>query len=424
MKRDISINVIWSYITSSIIIFLLVFLPPLSKISMTYILTGLMSAYLGVSIIKKGRFRIELNSNLKLLAFFSPFIMYLFFQTVLNYIFSPNRAERIAYVYNLSHILVSLFFIIISYLFLREIVTNKKIDISTCVVAAGATQAILMFLSFFVPAIHQRFLTLSLTNNKNEINLRLAFLNKWRLHGLSGYYFDNLAFILSGICLISIIKGITTKKTAYYFLAFLILFASMLTARTSIILTLIGVFVVVLHYRREIINDFLKWIIIALAGFILLIVFYSFLSEGFQQWIETGWRAFVSVFSGNRKESAFGEILGADLVLPTNLLFGVGAKPESLNIYDTNGNYIDNGYIQMLWRFGLLGAGLFLFGLLKFEQSLTKKIGIVSFALMFVFGVYTIKYYPLSLYGAHIIYFVLPAVLNVISKEAESGKNE
>ena len=385
-----------------------------------------MGIYLSVCCVMKGSlvFRKKGSNGIKLLSMFFPFLLYVFIQMIFNCYFANTSTARAAYIYNFSHLMISLMYIVVSYCFLISVTRrHPEVDITKCLVFAAGMQVFFIFISVISDSIHMRFLNMFLHNTANTINHEITYSNRWRAYGLSGYYFDNLSYILSGICLVSIVKGICTKKTSFLIMGVFILLASMLGARTSIILTFVGIIIASLYYaKREKAINIIKWIFFVVLALAVIYLFLNSLSEGFRDWIKTGWSAVFSVFSNTGKESAFSEILEADIVFPKNLVFGLGAKPESLQHYDIHGHFIDNGFIQLLWRFGILGSILFLVGLVRFYTFIGQKSGDwftkgLCVIFLFISLSYLLKYYPLSTYGAHIVYYVIPAILYCSLKE-------
>ncbi len=412
-----------------LLLFFIIFLPPLLKISMPYIVTVSIFVFIALSELQKRFLFIHGNYGLYLLSSFFPFIFFVLFQVSLNVLFSATDKEVSEYIYNIVHIAMSFFYIIIVYMFLRvflkRCVYTTYVDLTKWIVFAGLLQGIFIFLSLLNDDLHMRFLSFFLDNTYNQEMLNAVYLNRWRAHGLSGYYLDNLAYILSGISLVSVLKGIDEKKPIYFFIGIFIILAALIGARTIIVLAFVGIIVVSAYYTKvtHIVTVF-KWIAVVTLSIVVVYYFVTLLSDGVRMWLETGIKAVFSLFSGEEKASAFSEILGNDIVIPDNILFGLGAKPESLGYFDMDGHAIDNGYIQMLWRFGLIGTLFFVFGLFRFYAKIfysTKKklLKGIIIVFSFVMGLYFFKYYPLSTYGAHVVYFVLPAVMSAIYKEKE-----
>lgn len=412
----------------SFTLFFAIFLPPLISISMTYITMVVMLAYIIISEFSRGYVTLRRGKGFKLLLLFVPFFVYVFFQVIINCVSAESSMEKSAYIYNITHIVTSSVYIVISYCFINMFVQkNRDINIVRCLITAGLIQTVLTFASLLSDSLHSTFLNLYFSNTKNEINSKLVTMDSWRAHGLTSYYFDSLAFILSGICLIAIVYALCSKRLRYYLIGIVILLAAVIGARTSIVLVLVGAILLFIYYaKQQNYYDIVKWIMVIIIVFTVLYFVFNSLGEGFRTWLATGWKTLLGLFSDSSNVGAFSEILDADITFPKDIIFGLGAKPEALHFFGKNGTHIDNGYIQLLWRFGVFGMILFIGGIVLFyiniyKGSKDKVCKGLSFVFLVTIGLYLFKYYPLSLYGAHIVYYVIPAVLYNLNDE-EGGQ--
>ena len=415
----------------SIFMYLMIFLPPLFRVSMTYVLIAIMSVYIVVAKVSHRTLILKRSQGVKMLVFFMPFIVYALLQMVVNVISATDGTARSAYIYNFSHVVISTIYILVCYVFVNTALSQSKRyqhpDVTILMIVGVSVGVLTILFSFFNSGLHNSFLDLYFKNVKNEILLRNVSRYRWRAYGLSGYYFDNLAFILSGAGLISFLKAFESKKVVFYILGFSMFISSILGSRTGIVLIAVGLVIAMIYYGKRIgFVDMLKWIVVILISIVAIYYLLNLLSTDFRNWISSATNSIVALITERSQGDAFAEILGSDIVFPSNIIFGLGAKPETLGFYDGGGHYIDNGYIQCIWRFGVVGTILLIAGIIRFYNYIFKNsrgrygksIAIVLPILMLL---YLLKFYPVSTYGAHIVYFVVPAILLSTDKSKEAS---
>ena len=402
--------------------FLCIFLPPLISISMTYIAIAGMTVYIAYVLIRRKTGSLGIRC-FELLMYFVPFLLYIIASLTFRIGGSSTSLEDSAYIYNVSHIVLALFYVSVSVIFLllflgqhREITEN---DFLRIILLAAGLELIFFLLSYFSGGLQNYFLRFVMRNGRNELTIQNINKYKYRAHGLTGYYLDNFSYIMSGLSVLTFSHALSTKKKLYLVLAALMTFSSVIAARTGILLSVIGFAIVYLFYNRKAkLKNILKMAGLIIITVILLALLYTQMSDARKELIKSAVMSTTELFSSGSKAKTgvYSEILGADLVLPDNVLFGIGSRPETLGHYDAFGAYIDNGYMQMIWRFGLIGMILFIGAIIgcfiKMYRS-SSEIHIRSCLVAFIVLVllYFLKLYPVSIHGANFVYFVVPVVL-------------
>jgi hypothetical protein len=164
----------------------------------------------------------------------------------------------------------------------------------------------------------------------------------------------------------------------------------------------------------------LKYGLFIVVLFFLLVMLMDYLPDSVSKWAKDAGDQMVALFTGDTSSSlVFSEILVNDIILPSNIWFGVGAPPEWLS-KSTSG--IDNGYVQCVWRYGLVGTILLLFGYVRMftncrKTTEYKKKKVLMVVYVIIFFMYMMKLYSITNYGA---LFLLFGTTTLISCESNS----
>ena len=146
-----------------------------------------------------------------------------------------------------------------------------------------------------------------------------------------------------------------------------------------------------------------------MVSIVFLPQLYILLPEMTREWLEVGLDATIKLFTSGEKTSAYSAILDQNFIFPDNIFFGEGGDPlDMVNIG------IESGYIQCLWRFGIIGTilllgafcvifvRLFIHSTSSFSKAIT-----VSYAA--IFFVYLLKLFSLYNTGATILLIGIPS---------------
>lgn len=414
-----------SIIVLALFYFFAIFSPPLIKgVPIGYLVLLFMFLYITYSLATSNKVMHVKRNTLKFFYGFVPFILYVSICMFYRIAFSNTPHEVAAYVFNLRHVAIAGLFIVLSYASLTYFLDKHKNfiknDMFRVFLIVALLQSFCIMLSYFYEGIQSLFIGFVLKNGGSEIMQEAIDNNIFRAYGLSGYYFDALAYVLSGLSILLFAEGLYSNKNSLCVLAIFVSLSSAMTARTGIVLSLIGFAIVFLNYFRNKLKlnlkTFFKGITIIFFIVLLCYLFYQNIPDEKKLAIEYAVTVTQKLLLDQEITGVYSQILLADVVFPDNVLFGLNAMPEAMGYYDNTGHAIDNGYIQVIWRFGVVGLLLLLFGHIYFfhkiykgcNNACTKSI-IIAFAVSL--ALYYIKIYPLNKNGANIIYFVIPLVL-------------
>ena len=409
--------------------FFVIFTPPLiNGVPMGYLVMLLMLIYIGYNLLLYGNKYTIKKSSLHFFYGFLPFFIYASICLAFRLMVSHSQNEISAYLINFRKVLASVVYLTLTYLFFKFYLERNnvftKIDFIKIITVMGLLQTFLIFLSSINDSIQAAFVDLYLKNSGSDIMAEILQNqnNYKRLVGLSSVPFDALSYLIAGIGLVVFAAGLYYSKRFFLFSSFLIIAASTMAARTGLLLFLIGITIISIGYAKKrgkinfrvIIKSFFVFIIFAS----LVFGYYVNMPDERKKSFENGLYSLNVLMTSGETHGVFNQILFADIVLPDDILFGIGARPETLGYLDKTGGYIDNGYIQLIWRFGLLGLFLLMFGHFYYYRKIYKQceepfVRSLVIALAASTFLYYIKQYPLSMYGTNVVYLIVPLVLSV-----------
>lgn len=405
----------------TILLFLGIFMPCLIRVRMQYILIGLGMIY--VIWMAVNLRVIKLNTTvIKMLSSFVPFYLYytilVFGKTLSNT--SNASMYTIEYTQALSIALYVITIGIAVALYKQKNGINSN-RFYTLIIAVGVLQLFFVIISFVSPSIKAMFNNLTARNSFNEnisVWMGRQWYMGWRAYGLAENVFDGFGFVISIIISVVFVYGLSQQKKIITILAWAMLIMPLLNARTGLVLCFISFVYIMfkyLNFKRAIGYTFL---IIALL--LLFPILLKFLPEGLQLALSKGMTE-IGGLLGGEKVGVFSEILGADLIYPDDILFGSGASPERL----TGMVGIDSGYIQGLWRFGLIGSILLWGGFFscfyqayKITRKKEDRVVIVS-----IFIIMIAYYFKLYFFNGYANNFLLFFFLFVIALGGETNGN-
>ncbi|MCI9196939.1 MAG: hypothetical protein HFH55_03385 [Lachnospiraceae bacterium] len=404
-----------------VLLFLGIFMPCLIRVRMQYILIGIGIIYVIWMVVNLRV--IKLNTTvIKMLSSFVPFYLYYTILVLGKTLSSTSNASMytIEYTQALS---IAVYVITIG---IALTLYKQKNDIDSnrfyiLIIAVGVLQMFFVIMSFMSPSIKATFNNLTAKNSFNE-NIsewmgRQWYMG-WRAYGLAENVFDGFGFVISIIISVVFVYGLSQQKKMITILAWAMLIMPLLNARTGLVLCFISFVHIMfryLNFKRAIGYAFL--IIMLLVLFPVLL---RFLPEGLQLALSKGVTEIGGLLDGE-KIGVFSEILGADLVYPEDILFGSGASPERL----TGLIGIDSGYIQGLWRFGLIGSILLWGGFAScfyraYKITLKKEDRVV---IVSIFGIMIVYYFKLYFFSGYANNFVIFFFLFVIALGGETHSN-
>lgn len=367
----------------------------------------------------------QLNIRLnvfKVLVGYAPFIMYVLFVSIIYSIVDYSNAY--GYISNLIGVVNPMIFIIITVFFIIALSRDGDIKRTRWIIRM---LCFVMFLQFFFtlvgylnPNIQQTINDIVVSNTKNEVTAKaVKAASGIRVYGFSGYYFDYFGVVTSMLISLVFLKGMSDKNISYIIGSVLLLFVPMINGRTGLMLSGISIAVILLLYFKKA-NIILKSkIVVAFVLLLFLItVMFSYLPGHLQRWITQGFDATVSLLKGEGAVGVYASILGTDMVLPQNcldLLFGIGKRIEDAGVVDSTGGRIDSGYVQSIWRFGVLGTCLLLGGYINMFRIIIKTgthfSKCVGWVLSFIVLLFFFKGSPISNHGFNFVLFTITILI-------------
>ena len=361
--------------------------------------------------------KIVFNKKILLLfAGFLPFVFYLFVSVLIHSALHPEMTS--AYVNNFISSVIPLFHAAILCLVMVLLMKVKRIDysdIEKMLLYVCLLQLACVILALFSSRIRDVFINIMLSDMEaNRIKDFLRF-GSTRMYGLARNLFDLFGYIVSILISLVFLKGVSENNNKYKIMAVVLLIIPLLNARTGLVLSIAGFAVVIAFYYTP--KKIPYYIIDAVAIVAIVIALFSLLPERNVEWLTKGFEDTLTYLKTGEKVGVYSQILEADIVYPSNYLLGDCGAPEVLEGYSG----IDSGYIQCLWRFGIIGSALLFIGYLNMflmaaVRNRSKKAYCTIAVLAMLFFVYLVKLYALENAGANILVFGIPSLLLVCDK--------
>ena len=404
-----------------VIVFFAIFHVPISKLSTTYTISAIMAiiAY----ILSRGKLIVKYN-HLSPIMGFVPFLLYIIFSCLgFAAISSSNMG---IYFSNVTQICAFFFFTIVSTYFLYVLAKKVGIEmINNYIIAACIIQLLFVVVCLASGSIKNSLLRIIVNNSNNTATVDAISKYSSRVFGFSGYFFDIFGYIMSVLITLIFALSIKRKSLLIFIIAISLIIIPVVNARTGIVLAAIGMAIIATGTNYNIrsikISKCIKALAIIVSLFAAILIIRK-IPDTLIAWIMSGFDSIIALIFKGERISVFNQILNQDIVFPDNLLFGVGGRPENLGYFAKDGSYIDVGFIQMIWRYGLVGTGLFIFGLIKFYKCIIKKFDDkldrrLIYAFFMIFIIYCFKTYPLNIHGANFIILSYPYMWYIYKAE-------
>lgn len=402
----------------TVFLFLGIFMPCLIRVRMQYILIGMGVIYVTWTAVNLRVIRIN-TTVIKMLGSFVPFYLY---YTILVFGKTVSNATN-ATMYTIEYIQALSIAMYVITIGIAMALFKQKNDIDsnrfyTLIIAVGVLQLFFVIISFISPSIKATFNNLTAKNSFNE-NIS-AFMGRqwymgWRAYGLAENVFDGFGFVISIIISVVFVYGLSKQKKVIVILAWAMLIMPLLNARTGLVLCFISFVYIMFRYLNF--KRAIGYTLLITTLLLMFPVLLKFLPEGLQLALSKGMTE-IGGLLGGEKVGVFSEILGADLVYPADILLGSGASPERL----MGMVGIDSGYIQGLWRFGLIGSVLLWSGFAscfyqayKITQKKEDRVVLVS-----IFIIMIVYYFKLYFFNGYANNFILFSFLFVIALGGET----
>ena len=337
-------------------LFIGIFMPCLVRTRMHYIIFLAEIGFIVIQLIR-GK-TIKLNKTISKI-FFSFFPFYIYY-TCLILARTIETSDSIYLIEYTNSLFIALYVVTlgVAMTVYHEI---YKIDVDnfySLLVVVATLQLCFVVLSFSVPSVKDFFNNLTRQNSYSETIVAVmneGYTMTWRAFGLAENLFDGFGFIITILISITFALGLNGGNKCLIGLSGLMWIMPLLNARTGLVLCIVSFLIIISRYLP--VKTFLATLAMV-AGVIFYFIseLFQALPDGLQIALISGLDAFSDLSQGETS-GVFSEIFNADLVFPQDIILGQGCSPERLGKHEG----IDSGYIQCIWRFGVVGS-LLLFG--------------------------------------------------------------
>lgn len=409
MKRKRSL--FWD-ICFAIYFFVGLFLPPIIHFPMHYIFLAMNVGLLGVFTLASGGFYLN-KKNVRIFYGFVPFFLY--YTLMQLYHIYTDKAHSDIYKNGLVVMAVLLLYgVVIGW----TLITVARVmhwdiwDFVRHIRNASLIEFCLVMAAYLLPSVKSLFLSIMMRNSTSDVlSKAMNQGDLYRCYGFANNLFDAFGYVVSIVIGIILLDGIHNKRKFEVCIAVLLVFMSLVNARTGVVLAAVAFAVAFMFYfdGRKIALYLVLTVVVCIAG----VFIFEKMPRETKDWVMSGVDQTVNLVEGKQKSTGvYSEILGRDLVMPPHLLLGEGGAPEQVAYYSG----IDSGYVQCLWRYGILGSGLLFFGYLYifwnvFKGSKKKVFRCAVTIMAAVFFIYLIKLYSIVNYGSVLLLFGLPSLM-------------
>ena len=291
-------------------------------------------------------------------------------------------------------------------------------------IAVSSLQLICVILAFIFPQVKAYFNELTIRNSLSEVIVNVTD-NEWRMSyrafGFAENLYDRFGYAISIIISLSFLKGISSNNKGVTVLSLAMLVMPLLNARTGLLLSGIGIIIIMLNYFKP--RKVVSYAAIVLAIIVSFMLIFNHLPPRLQIALTNGVDATRGLINGSEKTDVYAEILDNDIVIPQSIMFGEGLSPEKRMGYSG----IDSGYIQCLWRYGVIGTILLLGGyvysfVLALKYRRTKEHTVLVIVILTIFFIYLFKLFSLVNYGnIFLIFTILGALISNKNDDREEA---
>lgn len=402
-----------------IYVFLVIYDPPiLPQISFVRVLSVFSLIYIlfNYRVAKQ----VIIKSNIfKFIIIYLVFYFYILLCETFNIFYAGSMGTYDSYVNMIISSLTSFgyLFILTSYIIIRFHMKGYNTeDLLITLIYVGLCQAVLTLLAFISPNIKSTFVELMSKNiiSSSVISDIVLRSSIRRVYGFATNLFDMFGYSSSILITIALLMGLS-KKNKYFIIALILVIMPVLNTRTGIVLTILG-FLIVLFLYFIMKHKFLEFIKV-IPIFVLIVIACVFLvnkvaiiSPITYEWIQEGMQSTMNLFMSNEITGTYQYLLTDKFwFFPSgvSLIFGTGLR--SLDIIGLNS---DIGYVEMIWKFGILGSILIFGFFIKLfkdaynaSDNYVKKIIVIFLTISFF--VYTFKLNAIGVNQASIIIFVI-----------------
>jgi hypothetical protein len=333
------------FIFQAIIMSLVIFNPPILTFNCIHII-----ALFSWIIIALNYKNLYLIFNMKYI--FKVYIIILVlgvYQLLVSYISSGGYTGVVNYVFWLFEIIP--YCVCVTLYYRKKKYTDQRFF--NTVIFAGAIQSILAVLALTIPEIKVFFIGKIISYGYSDVHIKLSL---FRNFGLADALTFTSSIVQAMIASLSLFFYIYKKRIIYFFAFFLCTVGAVINTRTSIVILLTGMVLLLLFLRKaEMIYRFIKTFII-ISSFIFgsLGMLESF-NDWTYDWLMEGASEIVAFLLADDENQGYFNYLSLEhMPLPDNVSIITGSGVEIM--HGLYGLQSDIGYINDIWRIGLLAS--------------------------------------------------------------------
>lgn len=424
LNNDGKFNMIKTFFLTCYL-FIYIFSPPIVK--NTRLILDIINIFIVVAcVIYKGKINIPPYLKLTILPFV-PFLIYVWLNSF-YFVLVEKPESLIAYenidYFRTAFLPIYIWLRLMALCFVLQLLKHKiKINIDTfadCVLMAGIFQFVCVILAFLIPGVRDLFLQIISANTDGNVQKSIfdLFDNDKRAYGFSDNLFDSIGYIVSLISTIAFIKTVSRSSVKYFIIFVCTVFIVLVNTRTGLLLDMITVFLVAIFYgRKNIVKSIIEFIIALIVMLLVGTFVISQLPESTLSWTSEGMEAVYTLIFEQEYSGIFLTFYLKHLNFPNDIIFGDGAIPDSMYY-----NVSDIGYVQCIWRYGLVGTILLMVGILYFfyssykENSGNKEIQCFVLCTATIFFVYLIKLFSLYNLGGYAVFLPI-IIMSFVNKD-------
>lgn len=404
-----------------VLFFFYIFSPPLLPININIVIEGIAVIYILFSLIKnRKKFAIRL-AEIKLIAFFIPFFLYITVMLLVHINIQPHYYEGFMDTYNIVCRVFIRGIIIISAYAIYCKRNNISIDDWFAVIYwVGLIQIFFVVLTLLIPQLRENILNMIQQNSTADVVVDvIERLSSRRGYGLASNLFDAFGYLLAFMVCVTILLWFEDNAKKRIVVCMLLLVANLLNSRTGVLLSLIAIITCFIIYKKSYRHIKIIFLAMVFAAPIFLIGINTieFLSPDTLAWVSEGIEELSKfIFEGERTGifAAFSDFT----FFPDDIIFGAGAPPDYLI-----NRWSDIGYIICIWDYGIVGTVLLLGGyiaslLYAYKNALQSKEKTFAITAIAIFLIYLYKLYSIGNFGANFIMFSFAITVMSNSKKA------
>lgn len=413
-------NDIKSKIILVVYIFFLLFAPPIIKSINPLLILFVFSL---ITILTK--YRNELFIFIKNKSFLKPlkllilYFFWYFITIILNIIFTKKvyLYNYFINIYSMALVVLCLFICCLHIYFYSRKKNIQIDDIIKLTIYAGLIQSTITIISFLFPIVKEFLVNIMYKNTGDDL-----YLNKWatqrRFFGFANNMLDSFGYGTGIIAILPLFYSIKYGKK-WILTVPLLLVVPFLNSRTGLVIFGLGLicWIFYLFKEKKIVNYLKLFGIVGIIVGIFIFVIYKFAPTTID-WII---RDFSSFFTD--KKGTADQLLSNDFWrFPSliNLIFGAGYNVAVFGgMTSLIGFHSDVGYINELWKTGIVGFILLLIALLSIiyviYNNVDKKNKYLIVFILFATLISHIKFYVFS-YNPGIVIIILLFIFSVEEK--------